>query len=268
MGAGYENTDETDQGGVIMRNQMLAYWLDYVHSLAGPRAPIIVMQTQCDRETDIRTPPVPTGHGFERLRTTDSSAKQPDRIEKLQIELKSAARYQFEQYGKVRLPLNWCGVMRDLEKRRSQKMISYGEFEALCRKVHKTAVPNTVLAYLHRSGNVFYRSGAFGNQVILDLEWALDGIYAVLDRQRALPLIVLQGGRFSTHLLAALVWKDYGPAEHALFLSLMQQCEIAFKVAPEMYVVPALLPSEAEMRTSMDQVWRGATPDALALVKQ
>ena len=134
----------------------------------------------------------------------------------------------------------------------------------LSRTKHHAAVPSAVLQYLHRSGQVFYRSGAFDNRVVLDLEWALDGIYAVLDRDRALPLIRQQAGRFSTQLLAALVWQKYGPAEHQLFLSLMQQCQICFKVADDLYIAPALLPGESEVRASVDQVWRAATPDAAA----
>lgn len=260
----YENTKETEEGGVVMRNRPLTYWLEYVRSLAGAHAPVIVTQTQSDRETEARTPPVSPDHGFERLRTTYSSAKEPDGMERLQLELKSAARYQLEQYGKVRLPLSWCAVTRELDNRRHEKTISYGEFETLCRARHKTAVPSAVLQYLHRSGQVFYRSGAFDNQVVLDLDWAFEGIYAILDRKRALPVIRRQAGIFTSQLIAALVWQNYGPPEHELFLSLMQQCQICFKVAEDTYVAPALLPSEEKVISRLEEVWRAARADAAA----
>ena len=262
----YENADESEENGVAMRNRPLTYWLEYVRSLAGPRAPVIVTQTQCDRETEARTPPMPADHGFERLRITYSSAKQADGLERLQMELKSAARYQLEQYGKVRLPMRWCNVVQELDLRRQQKhkTISFEDFEAVCRTRFRTALPAAVLQYLHRSGQVFYRAGAFDNQVVLDLDWALDGIYAVLDRNRAVPIIRRQGGRFTTQLLAAQVWQAYTVADHDLFLSLMQQCQICFKVAENAYVAPALLPGETEVRADLEKVWRGARPEAVA----
>ena len=100
----HEDPREFEQNGLLMRNRPLTYWLEYVRSLAGPQAPVIVVQTQCDRELDVQLAPIPAEHGFERLRVSSFSAKQEDGMERLQLELKSAARYQLERYGKVRLP--------------------------------------------------------------------------------------------------------------------------------------------------------------------
>jgi internalin A len=41
----------------------------------------------------------------------------------------------------------------------------------------------------------------------------------------------------------------------------MQQCQICFKVAEEMFIAPALLPSQTKMASAIEQVWRGASPD-------
>jgi internalin A len=94
---GYENTKDTEERGMPLRNHPLGYWLEYVRSLAGPQAPVIVVQTQCDREIEVKQPPISSEHGFERLRITSSSAKQRDGLERLQLELKGAARYQAER---------------------------------------------------------------------------------------------------------------------------------------------------------------------------
>lgn len=110
---------------------------------------------------------------------------------------------------------------------------------------------------------MFWRQGLFGNQVVLDMAWALNGVYAVLERTTALPEIRRQAGRFSPQLLAALVWRDYGEAERKLFLSLMEQCQICFKVAEDVFIAPTLLPGRAAMDGAMQQVWRGAAPDAV-----
>jgi internalin A len=161
--------DPEPQSG-FSRNRPLTYWLEYVHSLAGPRAPVIVEQTQCDRELDVRPAPMPTAeHGFERLRISSSSAKLDDGMERLQLELKSTARYLLERYGKVRLPASWVAVGEELRARSRQKTLSRDTFDALCRTQYGAAVPNVVLDYLHRSGQVFWRKGVFGNQVVLDL---------------------------------------------------------------------------------------------------
>jgi internalin A len=305
----HENIKESEQDGVPLRNRSLAYWLEYVHSLAGPQAPVIVVQAQCDRELDVRPAPVPAEHGFKRLRVTSSSAKQDEGMERLQLELKSAAHYQLERYGKVRLPASWVAVGEELRARRdwskhhgpslhsglhhmvwkalfyfapgqfrnrksvkhlrpvpariSEKSLPRADFDELCHTKHGSAVPGVVLEYLHRSGQVFWREGLFGNQVVLDLAWALAGVYAVLERNTALPEIRRQAGRFSPQLLGALVWRDYGEAERKLFLSLMEQCQICFKVTEEVFIAPALLPVRAAMESVMQQVWREAAPDAV-----
>jgi internalin A len=59
------------------------------------------------------------------------------------------------------------------------------------------------------------------------------------------------------------VWRDYGEAERKLFLSLMEQCQICFKVTEDVFIAPALLPGRAAMDSAMQQVWRGAAPDAV-----
>ena len=264
---GYENTDQVEENGIVMRNRRLAYWLEYVRSLAGPAAPVIVVQTQCDRESDRRDPPIPANHGFERLLTTYSSAREPNGIRRVRLELESAALYQLERYGKVRLPKSWCGVEKDIaaRRRRKTKTITYSEFETLSQRKHQTAVPGVVLQYLHRAGQVFYREGTFNDRVILDLDWAFDGIYAVLDRKKALPILKAQAGRFTPQLLAALVWQQYSAADHELFISLMQQCQVCFKTADSSFVAIEALPSQEKVSGQIQQLWRNdATPDAAA----
>ncbi len=259
----HENSEEFEQDGVSLRNRPLTYWLEYVRSLAGPQAPVIVVQAQCDRELDVLHAPVPVEHGFERLRITSASAKQEEGMERLQMELKSAARYQLERYGKVRLPASWVAVGEELRARIHEKTLPRTEFDELCCAKHGAAVPSVVLEYLHRSGRVFWREGLFDNHVVLDMAWALDGVYAVLERNTALPEVHRQAGRFSPQLLGALVWRDYGEAERELFLSLMEQCQICFKVAEDVFIAPALLPKQAAMESDVQQVWREATPGAV-----
>jgi internalin A len=262
----HENTDEFEENGVPMRNRPLRYWLEYVRSLAGPNAPVIVVQTQCDRERDVSSaPPIPADHGFERLRVADCSAKRGDGMARLMLELKSAARYQLERYGTVQLPANWVAVGDDLRRMRDEqgiRTLPRDEFERLCAEQHQTAVPGVVLEYLHRSGQVFWKEGVFGDQVVLDQAWALDGMYAVLHRDSALPLIRQQHGRFTPQLLALLVWQNSTEAERQLFLSMMEKCQTCFKIAEDTYVAPALLPLENAVAGQIAGLWQGAEAKA------
>ena len=262
----HENTDEFEENGVPMRNRPLRYWLEYVRSLAGPNAPVIVVQTQCDRERDVSSaPPIPADHGFERLRVADCSAKRGDGMARLMLELKSAARYQLERYGEVQLPANWVAVGDDLRRMRDEqgiRTLPRDAFERLCAEQHHTAVPGVVLEYLHRSGQVFWKQGVFGDQVVLDQAWALDGMYAVLHRDSALPLIRQQHGRFTPQLLALLVWQNRTEEERKLFLSMMEKCQTCFQIAEDMHVAPALLPLEDAVAGQIAGLWQGAEAKA------
>jgi internalin A len=57
---GSENTREHDYGGFTFRNEPLGYWLAYVRHFSGPQAPVLIVQTQCDRPgQEVTRPPLP-----------------------------------------------------------------------------------------------------------------------------------------------------------------------------------------------------------------
>jgi len=258
----HENTDAFEENGVLMRNRPLDYWLAYVRDYAGPDACVIVVQTQCEREEDVRSAPITDEYDFARLREISACASQESGIETLQSELELAAQYQLERYGRVLIPANWVAMAETLQARSAEKTLPRVEFDDLCRARHRAALPSVVLDYLHRSGQVFWREGFFGNQVVLDQDWALQGVYAVLDRSVVMPEIRRRRGRFSLELLAELAWQHYGEPEQRLFMSLMEQCQICFKVADDVFIAPALLPSRNAVEEEIRSVWRDATPQA------
>lgn len=114
----HENSDAFEENGVPMQNRPLVYWLEYVRSLAGIHAPVIVVQSQCDRVSDEQEPPMPGEHGFARLQRTACSAKQRDGLERFLPELKAAARLLQERYGAVRLPQSWVNIADQLRAQR------------------------------------------------------------------------------------------------------------------------------------------------------
>ncbi len=265
----HENENTFSENGIPMQNRPLVYWLEYVRSLAGRDAPVIVVQSQCDRESEVREAQIPSEHGFTRLQRTACSAKKSDGMERFFPELKAAARLLQERHSAVRLPQSWVKVAEQLRglHDQGQKTIDWSSYVELCNEANPQAIPHASIAYLHRSGQVFWRTGVFDEQVVLDQAWALSGIYAVLDRATTLPIIRGQRGIFTKELLAALVWTEYSPEEQSLFLSMMQQCGTCFKVANGTYIAPGLLPSQATASAEIEQIWRDQTPNARAHLK-
>src|SRR5262249_23759664 len=46
------------EGDLTLRHHPLAYWLDYVRSLAGTDVAVLVVQSQCEDASQKRTPPI------------------------------------------------------------------------------------------------------------------------------------------------------------------------------------------------------------------
>jgi internalin A len=93
---------------------------------------------------------------------------------------------------------------------------------------------------------VFYRQDLFSNRIILDQDWALDAIYAVFHRGRAIPLL-RDSGRFTGEDLAVMVWQEHSLEEQELFLGLMESCGVCFRCGDTVkgearYIAPDLLP--------------------------
>ena len=260
----HENEQEFFENGIPMRNRPLAYWLAYIRSLAGDDAPIIVVQTQCDEEDEECPPPLPTGHGFTTLKNTACSARIEYGMERLVPEVRAAARLLRKRYAAVQVPQSWVDIEEVLRTRRGlgEKTLSFDEFATLCKSRHSLAHPTLIAGFLHRAGQVFWREGAFGNDLVLDQAWALQGIYALLERNDIVPLIRGNHGVFQLEQLQYRVWSEYEEREQRLFLDMMQQCGACFPLGNDRYVAVELLPSERFMENQIESVWRKADPDA------
>ncbi|MBU1691651.1 MAG: glycosyltransferase [Gammaproteobacteria bacterium] len=186
-------------------------------------------------------------------------------MEQLWPEIRSAARLLRERYSAVQIPLSWMAVSEKLRELRAknQKALNFSEFTKLCQTHNGLGHPSVVAGYLHRAGQAFWQEGAFGNDLLLDQEWALAGIYALLERNEILPMIRENHGSFSLRQLNATVWQKYSPKEQKLFLGMMQQCGACFPLGNDQYIASELLPSERQRRTDIDAIWRDAEASAL-----
>ena len=263
-----ENDGAVAEQGITLQHRRLDYWLDYVRSLVGDKAPVLVVQSQCDRESLLQEAALPTGHGFAWLRRTACSAIAEDGMERLWPELKAAARLLRERHGEVALPCSWVAIDQTLRERSSTtRVLARSEFDQLCTD-RGISAPEAVLSFLHLSGRVFCRPGVFNGDVVLDQAWALDGIYAVLHRAHVLPLVRQQAGHFTRELLGLLLWDTkYSVAEQEHFMSLMVACRVCFKVTEGQYVAPDCLPAREGVQDRERAIWRDATADATATLR-
>ena len=266
-----EGKGDYQADGLAMHHHGLVYWLDYVRSLAGDNAAVIVVQAKCDRESDRVAVPLPVNPGFKRpLPQITCSAKEGEMGE-LKEAIRSATRYLLEQHGTYRLPKSWVAVRDTLRKLKStEKTLTRERFDDLCRETHGISVPAALLSYLHRAGELFYRPGLFHDDIVLDQEWAVRAIYAVLDRKGPCQVLRQVGGVFTLPLLASLAWKDdeFSAEEQDTLLSMMESCAICFRLDQNhpnkvsRYAVPDMLPKESDVAERVAALWRSDLPAA------
>jgi internalin A len=251
-----ENRDESLENGIPLRNQPLAYWLDYVRTLAGEDSPVIVVQSQCDRITDRRPPPARLdGPGF--FEASYSAIGDELGRDTLEAHLRDAMRYLLDRHGALEIGQGRAEVRRRLYDWRSQdqkrkpekrrhRTLTLDAFCALCNKVGGIVSWEHALDYFHHTGVVFYQPDLFADRVILDQDWALDAVYTVFHRGRAAPWL-RDSGRFTREDLALLAWHKHSAEEQKLFLGLMESCGVCFRCGETAqgeprYVAPDLLP--------------------------
>lgn len=153
---------------------------------------------------------------------------------------------------------------------RQYRTLTQEHFRRVCAEAGGVSSPDSLLAYLHNAGIVFYRPGLFRDDVILDQGWALDAIYAIFHREKSVRNIRRNQGRFSRADLDDWLWRELGHdiEEQKLFLSMMQSCGICFthrRLGPDEgdereYIAPELLPDRAAIEDDLAQRWEESLP--------
>ena len=132
-------------------------------------------------------------------------------------------------------------ISRRIEKDDTDEFVKLRE--ALDRDEFKIdeGITRQVLQVLANLGVLYWSPRLFNERVIIAQDWALKGIYAVLDRRKEEDSIykelVARKGRFTRKLLHEQVWgksKDFAETGvQELLLSLMQDCQICFRLREE-----------------------------------
>ncbi len=150
-----------------------------------------------------------------------------------------------------KLPEAWIPIREQLEAQKDRHHISYSELAAICAE-HGLEREDSVLlvsTYLDALGLIvhFQNDGALHDFVVIDPQWVVNAIYALLDD----TTVQNQKGYFSQSWINEL-WqsKGYSHIERLRFISLMEQdnFELCFAVKDcdeHQYIVPQLLPKVA-----------------------
>jgi internalin A len=284
-----ENDQEYEFDGMTFRNQPLRYWLEYVRAHAGAKCPVVLVQNQCDTPHDEATsPPVSQEklHGFPYLQQVHYSAKNNRRRASLDDALQEAIRHLRQDEGETQLGRGRLAVRQRLQtwfeedtkrspEQRQHRTIAINQFKELCQEVGGVSSPESLLHYLHHCGVLFYESGLFRSDIILDQSWALEAIYTVFNRKQCYqPLRQLQG-RFTRSLLETLAWHQdkYCVRDQERFLAMMLSCDICFvhregdekRGIETEYTAPDLLPERSEIAHQLAGRWReGLASDSLS----
>jgi GTPase SAR1 family protein len=100
------------------------------------------------------------------------------------------------------------------------------------------AATRELLGFLTRSGWLYWDGSMGGDEVgggrvIIDQKWALNAIYAVLERTDHYNEFREKGGQFTRQDLAAGVWAGFGEQEQRLFLRYMEAVGLCIPLVTE-----------------------------------
>ncbi len=242
------------------------YWLDMIADIGGhERSRVLIVQNLFDGQTERNILTDAQRQDYEKrgldITTYCINAKTGLKIKSL----KSAIEEEAEQLIKTNieeLPTSWVNIRKAVADKRlaKDKTLAWAAFENICRDCELTTDPNVILGYLHRAGELFHYDNQFDNQIILDQEWALKAVYAVLKRDR----IERFKGVFTLEDLREIWQKDnpnLSDEEAKIFLNFMLANKTMFYTEgsykdygdnPE-FVVPQLLPTD---KPKMYSVWQ------------
>ncbi len=267
------DTEHTTHG-MPFRNHSLEYWVDYVRHTSGTQCPLLIVQTRCEKMSDeARKLPLPDEalQGFAWFKSIQYSSVNDRGRGALMDALQDAHQFLLDQHpvlmglGRLQVLQTLC-EWRDADSNlanaaKQHRTLSQEEFLALCDASNNISSPPALLDYLHHAGIVFYQTGMFNEQIILDQGWALEAIYSVFDRASCVRQLQYLQGRFTRSLLASLVWQTHSEEEQALFLSMMCSCGVAFvyrqgnEERETEYIAPDWLPEKAEIAQELEEKW-------------
>ncbi|MCB0259723.1 MAG: GTP-binding protein, partial [Calditrichaeota bacterium] len=239
------------------------YWLEHVRTLGG-NSPVILVQNK----TDLKREFLDQGKLAERYDNIrefcDVSASAGDGVEHLKEQIRKwfAADPQLKHIIGFPMPEAWERVRRALEKKaEDEPHITYQAYLDLCRAEQLPEESAPVLCrFLHETGVLLHFADmhSLRSMVIIDPNWAIEQVYAILNR----PELLRGRGRFGRELLRQVL-ADFSEPEIDRFLDLLQRFELVFPLdaAKQQYVAPQYLSPETPEGFGL--MWEHSGPPVL-----
>jgi internalin A len=188
-----EHQSTYQEGELSLRHSPLSYWVDYLRAFSGTDVSVLIVQSQCDTHDKRILHPLAKVDDFFSLRWLEVSAKAGLGLNLLKAALEESVRDCFARrspppigVGRVAERDRLRQMLEEDQKRESDKrqhrLLERAEFDRLCDDVSGISDKEALLDFLHRNGVVFYRPGLFGDRIVLDQNWTLEAIYALLRR--------------------------------------------------------------------------------------
>ncbi|MDX1908239.1 MAG: COR domain-containing protein [Bacteroidia bacterium] len=244
-------------------NQPLAYWMDYAFSI-GKDSPMIVVQTLREKDTAIPKPEIVDRYGprfsYLKFHEVDSSIENS-----FDSGYEPFLKYIGEAVDRVKrgefIPEPVFNIRKWLREQTQAgtKTIPYAEYETKAIELKVESPRDLLEGWLFKSGVVYYRKDRFNDQIILNQGWAINAIYTLFDRRKAIPYTIEAQQGYFTGELVRKVWESqqehYQQDDQALFINFMKSCDLCFEIEEKessegghknfdqrLFIAPQLLP--------------------------
>ena len=235
-----------DDKEVFFDNYLLPYWLNKSRSLSW-NSPLLVVQNKVDKH-EVRLPD--NSNEIQQQFAVKNFISTSAVNERLFSRLRAEILFEIEDMPEMGMlmPSQWLRVKETMMELQAERTLDYDRYLEICKEIKLSeGSAITLLSWLHNTGTVFHQGELFHNKIILDQKWALEGIYLIFKRNWVYHMIKNANGVVTLKSLEG-PWAQYEPADRKLFLSMMESCEICFKMeeSPDdvRYLIPEYLPEE------------------------
>lgn len=269
-----ETSPYHEHAGRRYKNEKLQYWLEYARCFA-PESPILVVKNKVDTPDETKQTYLEQTQEYYKthypiIEFVQVSAQTGYNFDVLEYWLAESFRQDenLKRQLLIDIPISWAQVRARIRVKQAEqeKTLSVEDFKILCKKEEIPNSWHTLLQYLHDTSVLYYREGYFGNQIILDQAWAIDAVYAVLNRQSFyFRTGKIKKGRLQYADLQVL-WKENTDEERKLFIDFMLSTELCFETTENKsydtplqertFVVPQLLPEEKPRAVTFEETER------------
>lgn len=238
--------------------ETLEYWLQYIQCF-GKDSQVLLVQNKIDLHPDKEPHSkdlLALQEKYPILATVPVSAETGKGFNIFIYYLEKAIKNNpiLANHFQQKIVSNWASVREEIRNKRAkgERLMTKDDFVALCAKYETEYAKNTILAYLHDTGEVYYRAGYFNDDIILNQDWAIKAIYRVLDREEVFSEVIKdQIGKMDYEIICD-VWADNTDRERELFIDFMLSAELCFEITAKYntplqeraFVIPQLLPEK------------------------